>query len=69
MTNTAPALAISEGLSALLLWILENNDVDLAKEVIAKPWAFEDLAAIYSADPDRDIADAFEILEAQQRDD
>lgn len=73
MTDTTPTpastLVISEALSALLMWLLEDNSVEVAKEVIDKPWHFEDLAAIYAADPERTVEDAFEVLTAQQRDD
>lgn len=66
-TNTpAPTLEISQALSGLLLWLLDDNAVDLAKEVITKPWHFEDLAAIHAADPERSVEDAFAALDAQR---
>lgn len=63
-TTSSPALVISEGLSDLLLWLLEDNEVEVAKEVIDKPWRWEDLARLHDADPDLSADDALEALEA-----
>lgn len=66
MTDTTPApaptLVISERLSDLLLWLLEDNEIDVAKEVIDKPWKWEDLAQVHMAHPDRDVDDALDAL-------
>lgn len=37
MTEAAPALVISEALSDLLRWLLEDNAVEVAKQVVDGP--------------------------------
>ena len=58
----APALTISEGLAELLLWLLEAGEIEVAKEVLEKPWQWEDLARVHAARPDLDAGDALEAL-------
>ncbi|MEN3124038.1 hypothetical protein [Janibacter sp. LM] len=48
MAPATPALEISEPLAALLVWVLEDHDVELAKEIIDKPHHFEDLSALHA---------------------
>ena len=69
MAPATPALEISEPLAALLVWVLEDHDVELAKEIIDKPHHFEDLSALHASNPKTSLTDAFAALEAQQRDD
>lgn len=56
---TAPqdALLISPRLSELLLWLMDANEHEVAKEVIDKPWHFEDLAQAHAADPHKSAGD------------
>lgn len=61
-----PTLVISEALSDLLGWLLEDSAVEVAKEVIEKPWNWEDLAALHAADPGRSVTDALAVLDAQR---
>lgn len=61
-TTPAPTLVISERLSDLLLWLLDANEIDVAKEVIEKPWQWEDLAQVHAAHPDLDADDALDAL-------
>lgn len=61
-TTPAPALVISEGLADLLLWLLECGELEVAKEVIEKPWQWEDLARLHAARPDLGADEALEAL-------
>lgn len=40
--------------------VSEDNEIDVAKEVIDKPWKWEDLAQVHTAHPDLDVDDALD---------
>lgn len=61
-TTPAPALVISEDLADLLLWLLEAGELEVAKEVIEKPWQWEDLARLHASRPVLGAEDALAAL-------